>query len=263
MVDRSIKQDHQRVRLKRFAIQYSSRLFVIEYYRDDKVFRKNIRIKKKNVDINDVGRLVDKIISLNKNILGSHLANREQIQDLITLLVTCSDTETSIVENGGKKKDSVNAADSSTTATVFNTIGTSTIEGVDEKSPLKEKEINEDSSLERLLFGKVGTDKGTNAAATSVDGNTASTVGTGTVMFGPNSQNHDYEYGEDDTTKESDVNIPEDLNKASDDVLNIAKAKMDVKFEENRLRPGDEGFIWDKQIDFDPPNEVSEWDDDD
>ena len=61
--------------------------------------------------------------------------------------------------------------------------------------------------------------------------------------------------------KEDEVEIPDDLNKASDDVLTVAKAKMDVKFEENRLRPGDEGFVWDKQIDFDPPQEASEWDD--
>ena len=77
------------------------------------------------------------------------------------------------------------------------------------------------------------------------------------LIFGPNSGNNDYSY----VVKEDEVEIPDDLNKASDDVLNVAKAKMDVKFEENRLRPGDEGFVWDKQIDFDPPQEASEWDD--
>ena len=35
------------IRLKRFAIQYKNRLFVVEYYRGDKIYRKNIRIQLK------------------------------------------------------------------------------------------------------------------------------------------------------------------------------------------------------------------------
>lgn len=43
----------------------------------------------------------------------------------------------------------------------------------------------------------------------------------------------------------------------------MAKKKMDIAFAANQLRPGEEGFVWDKRADFDPPTGVSEWDDDD
>lgn len=238
------------VRLKRFAIQYSTRLFVIEYYRGDKIYRKNVRIKKKSVDIKDIGRLVDKIISLNKNILGSHIANREQIQDLITLLVTCADTETSVIEDGDEGKKDVTSV--GTTLPVTSSSSQSTV--------LRKVESTADNgvkSLGGLLFGAVEEGGDEENYAEKYAANTETDTGTGTVMFGPNSGNNDYSYD----MKEDEVEIPDDLNKASDDVLTVAKAKMDVKFEENRLRPGDEGFEWDKQIDFDPPQEASEWDD--
>ena len=54
-----------------------------------------------------------------------------------------------------------------------------------------------------------------------------------------------------------------DLNKASDEVLQQAKARMDVDFNSKRLKPGDNGYEWNKEVDFEPPTGVSEWDDDD
>jgi centrosomal protein CEP19 len=44
--------------------------------------------------------------------------------------------------------------------------------------------------------------------------------------------------------------------------LEKVKQEMDVDFEANRLKPGDEGYIYDKQINFGPPVGTSEWDDD-
>lgn len=46
------------------------------------------------------------------------------------------------------------------------------------------------------------------------------------------------------------------------DELKLAKQKMSVKFEENRLKPGDEGYEWDKQVDFSEPQEDCDWDED-
>ena len=54
-----------------------------------------------------------------------------------------------------------------------------------------------------------------------------------------------------------------DLNKASDDVVERAKQTMSVDFEAKRLKPGDEGYVYDKQTEFDPPVGVSDWDEDD
>ena len=36
---------------------------------------------------------------------------------------------------------------------------------------------------------------------------------------------------------------------------------MSGAFENNRLKPGDPGYVWDKQVDFDPPAEGdNDWD---
>jgi len=36
---------------------------------------------------------------------------------------------------------------------------------------------------------------------------------------------------------------------------------MDSDFEINRIKPGDKDFVYDKQIEFDAPVELNEWDD--
>lgn len=40
-----------------------------------------------------------------------------------------------------------------------------------------------------------------------------------------------------------------------------AKRIMDSRFEANRLKPGDEGYVWDKAVDFGKPSEAADWDD--
>jgi centrosomal protein CEP19 len=56
----------------------------------------------------------------------------------------------------------------------------------------------------------------------------------------------------------------EDLNKLGDIELNKKKAEMDEVFEEHRVRPGDEGFQYDVEVDFENENgKISGWDSDD
>ena len=43
----------------------------------------------------------------------------------------------------------------------------------------------------------------------------------------------------------------DDLNKVSDDVLKQKKKEMDKEFEQNQLKPGDDGYEYDKEVDFD------------
>ena len=50
-----------------------------------------------------------------------------------------------------------------------------------------------------------------------------------------------------------------DLNKASDDQLALAKARMNVDFESNRLTPNDPNYVFDKRQDFEPMSDSS-WD---
>lgn len=52
---------------------------------------------------------------------------------------------------------------------------------------------------------------------------------------------------EDDAVAEKEF---EDLNQAPDEVVQQRKREMDVLFESNRVRPGDEGWQYDKEVDF-------------
>lgn len=63
------------------------------------------------------------------------------------------------------------------------------------------------------------------------------------------------------STQNNDHN--EDLNKLDDFELDKRKADMDKDFEKNRLRPGDNGFVYDKEVDFTGGKIESGWDDED
>ena len=52
----------------------------------------------------------------------------------------------------------------------------------------------------------------------------------------------------------------EDLNKLSTEELDMAKEAMNVGFLRNAKRPGDEGYEYDKQVDFGKPTEDNDWD---
>lgn len=63
------------------------------------------------------------------------------------------------------------------------------------------------------------------------------------------------------STKNTDHD--EDLNKLDNYELDKRKADMDKDFEKNRLRPGDDGFVYDKEVDFTAGKMESGWDDED
>lgn len=69
--------------------------------------------------------------------------------------------------------------------------------------------------------------------------------------------------------KTSDVNLElEDLNKLGDEELNQIKKEMNYSFEENRVKPGDDNWKYDIEVDFEENvNQVGNiesagWDDD-
>jgi hypothetical protein len=51
-----------------------------------------------------------------------------------------------------------------------------------------------------------------------------------------------------------------DLNKASEEENQKAKELMNKGFQEKALRPGDEGYVYDKQVDFGEASEENDWD---
>lgn len=52
-----------------------------------------------------------------------------------------------------------------------------------------------------------------------------------------------------------------DLQRVGPAALQAAKARMDVLFESNRLKPGDPGYVYDRRVEFGAPQAVSDWDD--
>ena len=52
-----------------------------------------------------------------------------------------------------------------------------------------------------------------------------------------------------------------DLNKVSDFRLRAAKLEMDVGFEKTLKRPGEAGYEYDKEVEFDAPESEGSWDD--
>jgi CEP19-like protein len=51
-----------------------------------------------------------------------------------------------------------------------------------------------------------------------------------------------------------------DLQRVPPSVVVQAKAAMDVAFEANRKRPGEEGYVYDIQVEFGEGSESNEWD---
>ncbi|KAG2452597.1 hypothetical protein HYH02_002834 [Chlamydomonas schloesseri] len=54
-----------------------------------------------------------------------------------------------------------------------------------------------------------------------------------------------------------------DLNRVSELELKMAKQAMEEDFRKNQLRPGDPGYVYDKQVEFTPAKEANDWDDSD
>ena len=54
-----------------------------------------------------------------------------------------------------------------------------------------------------------------------------------------------------------------DLNVVTEEENVRAKKTMDVRFAENSLKPGDDGYLYDKVVEFDAPSMENDWDDSD
>lgn len=52
-----------------------------------------------------------------------------------------------------------------------------------------------------------------------------------------------------------------DYNRVSESQLKQVKQKMDLVFEKNIVRPGEEGYLYDKRVVFQAAHETSDWDD--
>lgn len=90
----------------RFAVKYKPKMLCIEYRKNSGVtFVKKIHIKSPASNI-DQAALVDKLISKNYSLLGPEKANRDQIEDLVSLLISFADDN--VIENDSNSSKSSN-----------------------------------------------------------------------------------------------------------------------------------------------------------
>lgn len=62
----------------------------------------------------------------------------------------------------------------------------------------------------------------------------------------------------------SDFKLPDlDLQRVHPSVVVATKKVMDVVFEANRLKPGDPGYVYNVEVEFEEGHESNEWDEDD
>ena len=95
---------------------------------------------------------------------------------------------------------------------------------------------------------------------------TSSLSSTATTKFGVQNTNNNSSNNEKEGNGVWDLDDDEDvdyqttnLNKLTPEEVKKHKDKMDVLFKQNQKKPGDPGFIYDKQEEFNP-KEDNEWD---
>ena len=65
---------------------------------------------------------------------------------------------------------------------------------------------------------------------------------------------------ETDSNNGNEGNAFGDLNKVSEEENQHAKAIMEQDFQKNATKPGDDGYVYDKQVDFGEASEENDWD---
>lgn len=73
----------------------------------------------------------------------------------------------------------------------------------------------------------------------------------------------DFDDNDDDGWGELEESIDyntRDLNKMSRKNVETHKQKMDIEFQKNSIKKGDKGYVYDKEVEFQPGKEENEWD---
>ena len=105
-----------------------------------------------------------------------------------------------------------------------------------------------------------------NDPPTGLDGDKASDslqLSTATVPSEISEGDEDFENMTEEGILEKLIALPShsddenDLNKVSDEILNQKKKEMDKEFEQNQLKPSDDGYEYDREVDFDADDKVS------
>ncbi|KAG2446037.1 hypothetical protein HXX76_000639 [Chlamydomonas incerta] len=108
------------------------------------------------------------------------------------------------------------------------------------------------------LAGARPTGSVLDSAALGVSGSVSSSIAAGGAGPGPKSR---FAAEAEKLTIGIEITEDLDLNKVSEVELKIAKQVMEEDFKKNQLRPGDPGYVYDKQVEFTPAAEANDWDD--
>ena len=79
--------------------------------------------------------------------------------------------------------------------------------------------------------------------------------------FDPDADDNEKDFGTGTKKAELNYDTNTNLNKLSKAEIDAQKSKMDLLFNKNQSKPGDQDFVYDKQEDFEPYEE-NEWDED-
>jgi hypothetical protein len=234
------------IQVRRFALKYDPPTLIVEYRKHNEnssqggekqyTFTKKIRIKKlsQNNDLN-IEELADQLITTYPEVLGEDKVKRPQIVALLVKLVAGRGPQPQSQPQSQpppKPQLNIDLDDELDIDALLN-------DSEDSPAGLMLPPPALSPTLTTTMF--FGKKKGFDPS----NGGTAN----GTFRKDP--------YEEPDMKA---VIASTDLSRCSNEVNRKAKAFMSHEFEANQLRPGDNGYEWDKQVEFTGPTETTDWD---
>lgn len=277
-------------RAKRYAVKFDPPCIFLEY--EDETSQRRVRAVKLNkIDPTiDVDRLTRKIIRSFPRKLDATTIKYGQIRKLVAKVVERVQQQkqvagsTQSLESGTSESsfEASSRASASARARLLSQLGEpgssrDSTEGFDTYSTSAGSDdehgaqLAEDNDLDTAL-SELNQELGdlTNLKSPTI----SSGFSTGSRLKSVGTHDVEHDHGNDgdvDNDKEPGVverllrepvvDVNGDLNACTDVELKLAKLLMEKDFQKNLLKPGDEGFVYDKQVEFVPTSD-NEWDDD-
>lgn len=273
------------VEVRRYAIKYSPPTIVIEYKKDGKLYIKKIRLK--ITEKSDANRIVKKLIRQNSDLLDSSKICKDQLTELVTLLIDVTtaagaappsvDIDTSDVAPSDNSNGEPPPGPSSGRPPVDparTLVSRSSSDGAGSATGL-DTDVLDDVEFNSLIMSLSpthfdGVDSRSKTAVYTPDQQAQRAAAAHPIKVDSRGRvlDEDRLLSDISSTDRADNSsyAVVDLNKAPQVVVDKVKEHMSLQFSTNQLKPGDEGYVYDLQKDFSVPDdelEPNDWDDDD
>ena len=238
---------------KRFGLNFSPPQIIIEYLSPSsgKLYHHLMRLHKFSKTKSNA-EIMKELYERHQMYLDKKKVSSEQLIRLIEKLK----------ENFVPRKKKSKTKDSATTATATNTIPKAIPPKKEEKEipkkeilpkkeEKKEDEIEEDFDLEDLTDELDKKEEKPKEKQKEIE-----------VKKEKKKEDDELEEEEDEYGGFDDLDEDEDLNKLNDSALDRKKKEMDIVYEKNNIKVGDEDFQYDVRKEFDHEKYAAEWDDD-